>query len=201
VGAVLAGVFLAINPVLAILINNGSAILAELNGLRPLMGPTGLPDWLQPRSKVSLLRSLAVTAEAGGVAPAVEENRAPAISPILVNTEAKPGSWARQARPLGAIAPHAPAPRSIPLPESLIQKDLAARLGVSPQTLSRRKRQSTFAQWSRTRDPGRVAWRYAQQEQIFHPVLADTLLFRAGQERDPVSRSGHHSSGDLAASG
>ena len=201
VGAVLAGVFLAINPVLAILINNGSAILAELNGLRPLMGPTGLPDWLQPRSKVSAPRSPAIAAEAEGVAAAVEENRAPAISPISVNTEAKPGSWARQARPLEAIAPQAPAPRLIPLPESLIQKDLAARLGVSPQTLSRRKRQSTFAQWSRARDPGRVAWRYAQQERVFHPVLADTLPFRAGQEREPVGRAGHHSSVDLAASG
>jgi Cu2+-exporting ATPase len=39
IGAVIAGVFLAIDPVLAIIINNGSAILAELNGLRPLLGP------------------------------------------------------------------------------------------------------------------------------------------------------------------
>jgi len=74
-------------------------------------------------------------------------------------------------------------------------------LGGAPQTLSRRKRQSTFAQWSRARDPGRVAWRYAQQERVFHPVLADTLPFRAGQEREPVGRAGHHSSVDLAASG
>lgn len=39
IGAVIAGVFLAIDPILAIMINNGSAILAELNGLRPLLGP------------------------------------------------------------------------------------------------------------------------------------------------------------------
>ena len=39
IGAVMAGVFLAIDPVLAIIINNGSAIFAELNGLRPLLGP------------------------------------------------------------------------------------------------------------------------------------------------------------------
>jgi Cu2+-exporting ATPase len=38
IGAVIAGIFLAIDPVLAIIINNGSAILAELNGLRPLLG-------------------------------------------------------------------------------------------------------------------------------------------------------------------
>lgn len=34
----LSGVFFALDPVLAIIINNGSAILAELNGLRPLLG-------------------------------------------------------------------------------------------------------------------------------------------------------------------
>jgi len=37
-GAVFAGVLFALDPVLAIIINNGSAILAELNGLRPLLG-------------------------------------------------------------------------------------------------------------------------------------------------------------------
>jgi heavy metal translocating P-type ATPase len=38
-GALLAGIFFALDPILAIVINNGSAILAELNGLRPLLGP------------------------------------------------------------------------------------------------------------------------------------------------------------------
>ncbi len=37
--ALASGVFFALDPVLAIVVNNGSAILAELNGLRPLMGP------------------------------------------------------------------------------------------------------------------------------------------------------------------
>lgn len=38
-GALLAGIFFTLDPILAIVINNGSAILAELNGLRPLAGP------------------------------------------------------------------------------------------------------------------------------------------------------------------
>ena len=36
-GAMLGGVLFALDPVLAILINNGTAIIAELNGLRPLL--------------------------------------------------------------------------------------------------------------------------------------------------------------------
>lgn len=38
-GALLAGIVFALDPVLAVVINNGTAILAELNGLRPLIGP------------------------------------------------------------------------------------------------------------------------------------------------------------------
>lgn len=39
VGALLSGIFFALDPILAVVINNGTAILAELNGLRPLLGP------------------------------------------------------------------------------------------------------------------------------------------------------------------
>jgi heavy metal translocating P-type ATPase len=38
-GALISGIFFALDPILAVVINNGTAILAELNGLRPLMGP------------------------------------------------------------------------------------------------------------------------------------------------------------------
>ncbi len=38
-GALLSGIVFALDPILAVVINNGTAILAELNGLRPLMGP------------------------------------------------------------------------------------------------------------------------------------------------------------------
>ncbi|MDG2990624.1 heavy metal translocating P-type ATPase [Candidatus Synechococcus calcipolaris G9] len=41
VGALLSGIFFALDPILAVVINNGTAILAELNGLRPLVGPGG----------------------------------------------------------------------------------------------------------------------------------------------------------------
>ena len=40
-GALVVGIFLALDPILAVVINNGTAILAELNGLRPLIGPGG----------------------------------------------------------------------------------------------------------------------------------------------------------------
>jgi Cu2+-exporting ATPase len=42
ISAAVSGVLFALDPVLAIIINNGSAILAEINGLRPLLGPGGV---------------------------------------------------------------------------------------------------------------------------------------------------------------
>jgi heavy metal translocating P-type ATPase len=38
-GALFFGIFFALDPILAVVVNNGTAIMAELNGLRPLMGP------------------------------------------------------------------------------------------------------------------------------------------------------------------
>lgn len=40
--ALVGGIFWALDPILAVVINNGTAILAELNGLRPLAGPSGV---------------------------------------------------------------------------------------------------------------------------------------------------------------
>ncbi|MGD1903092.1 MAG: heavy metal translocating P-type ATPase [Geitlerinemataceae cyanobacterium] len=45
--AMLFGVFFILDPVLAVAINNGSAIVAELNGLRPLLGPDNVPDFVK----------------------------------------------------------------------------------------------------------------------------------------------------------
>ena len=62
VSAVIAGVFFALDPLLAILINNGSAILAELNGLRPLLGsvktnPIGQIDFISKSQQIEEVRS------------------------------------------------------------------------------------------------------------------------------------------------
>jgi heavy metal translocating P-type ATPase len=201
VGAVMAGVFLAINPVLAILINNGSAILAELNGLRPLLGPNGLPQWGSARQSV---RSVSAQPTLGQAAlgpsvpePTAPEPTAPKPTASELPPEIKPlvGSAATVTPPLGESQPEPfpPAPMTKPerhlqsvaagppVPEALIQKALAERLGVSSQTISRRKRQSTFAEWSRRQDPDRVAWCYDRGERLFHPVLAQTIPFRPAQ--------------------
>jgi Cu2+-exporting ATPase len=171
VSAVIAGVFLAINPVLAIFINNGSAILAELNGLRPLLGPGELPQaWLNtapPPASVASIEPVPSTVEvevmgSNGVASSGVAPSEPAALPA---------------------APSPPKPQRritrSPVPDEFIQKDLAKRFGVSPQTVSRRKRQKNFEHWSRIQDPDGVSWRYHSASKLFHPIRADPIPFRS----------------------
>ena len=116
-GAMLGGVLFALDPVLAIIINNGTAILAELNGLRPLLSADcTLPSLSQstPERKV--------------------ENPA--------------GS---QQSPL-------------------TRQDLAKRLGVTPQTVSRRRATPEFDRWTQQKDPEGIAWHHHSNSQLFYPL-------------------------------
>ncbi|BAU63848.1 hypothetical protein STA3757_12170 [Stanieria sp. NIES-3757] len=53
---------------------------------------------------------------------------------------------------------------------SLSQADLSDRLEVHSSTVGRRKSQPDFPEWSQSRDPEGVAWRYLEEEQIFVPL-------------------------------
>lgn len=70
VGALISGIIFALDPILAVLINNGTAILAELNGLRPLLG-TGVPV---SRTQIEDKTSLAITVEATSLESSVNES-------------------------------------------------------------------------------------------------------------------------------
>ncbi|HEY9804359.1 MAG TPA: heavy metal translocating P-type ATPase [Leptolyngbyaceae cyanobacterium] len=69
VAALISGILFTLDPILAVLINNGTAIIAELNGLRPLLG-TGVPTPI-PLSKKE--PSLAITAQSSYLKPALNE--------------------------------------------------------------------------------------------------------------------------------
>jgi len=98
IGAVIAGVFLAIDPLLAIIINNGSAILAELNGLRPLFGPEELkalapavdikPLPEQPHQPQKLLNAANTVANVKSVRGVVDKTRPSAPKQLQIKVSA-----------------------------------------------------------------------------------------------------------------
>ncbi len=171
--AVGAGVLFALDPVLAIVINNGSAILAELNGLRPLLGPGALPALEHSLDANALLQELSRWQERTLTTTNIQAESSVNLSPQShqsINTEAN------QTKPEDAA-------EDTPYLKGVSQKELAKRLNVTSQTLSRRRSKSDFVQWSKARDPDGFAWSYQASMRVFY-VVAPT----AGLEPQLVRR-------------
>lgn len=80
------------------------------------------------------------------------------------------------AKELGYV-PYAPEPdyeeeidNKSDIPEFLNAANLARRLGVSKSVVSRRKSQPNFYNWTKSRDPEAIAWRYDSGQQIFRGI-------------------------------
>ncbi|MGK7940933.1 MAG: hypothetical protein AB4062_12450 [Crocosphaera sp.] len=56
---------------------------------------------------------------------------------------------------------------------TLIQSDLAKRLDTTPSTIGRRKTDEGFAEWSQSKDPDGIAWKYLRKSKVFIPVDPD----------------------------
>ncbi|NJM74178.1 MAG: hypothetical protein HC862_31155 [Scytonema sp. RU_4_4] len=53
---------------------------------------------------------------------------------------------------------------------SLIQSELAKRLNVYSSTVYKRRDDPEFSEWSRSRDPDGIAWKYSRKNKEFFPV-------------------------------
>ncbi|TAF05649.1 MAG: hypothetical protein EAZ77_13765 [Nostocales cyanobacterium] len=53
---------------------------------------------------------------------------------------------------------------------SLIQSELAKRLGVYSSTVYKRRNDPDFSEWCRSRDPDGIAWSYSRRNKEFFPV-------------------------------
>lgn len=52
----------------------------------------------------------------------------------------------------------------------LIQSELARRLEVHSSTIHKRRFEPYFAEWSRSRDPEGIAWKYSAKRKLFSPI-------------------------------
>ena len=64
-------------------------------------------------------------------------------------------------------------PASIDAGQSLIQAELAKRLDLNSSTVGRRKSDPDFAEWSQSKDPEGIAWRYESDTKLFVAVVSD----------------------------
>ncbi len=59
---------------------------------------------------------------------------------------------------------------------SLIQSELAKRLGVYSSTIFKRRDDPEFPQWSRNKDPDGIAWTYSPDTKEFFPVEEESKI-------------------------
>ncbi|MEO0688358.1 MAG: hypothetical protein AAFY76_25675, partial [Cyanobacteria bacterium J06649_11] len=59
---------------------------------------------------------------------------------------------------------------------SLIQSELAKRLGVYSSTVFKRRDDPAFPEWSRNKDPDGIAWTFSADTKEFFPVEEDTKV-------------------------
>lgn len=56
------------------------------------------------------------------------------------------------------------------VPQSLIQSELAKRLNVYSSTVYKRRNDPDFSEWSRSRDPNGIAWKFSPKTKEFQPI-------------------------------
>ncbi|MEA5470739.1 hypothetical protein [Spirulina sp. 06S082] len=56
---------------------------------------------------------------------------------------------------------------------ALIQAELAKRLDVHSGTISKRKADPSFTEWSKSKDPEGIAWEYSRKRRLFLPLQPD----------------------------
>jgi Cu2+-exporting ATPase len=162
-GALMLAIAVGIDPLAATLVNNGSTVIAGLNGLRPLLTDSEEIDQLA----ATLDSDSGLSLEA--VEPPISEisEDLPQHLEIKTNTEAlnlevneSSNGFNNHPRPVMNGSHKVKT-------EPLTAMGLAHRLRVSATTISRRKSKADFSQWTRTHDPEGIPWAYSKQSRLF----------------------------------
>ncbi|KGF72057.1 ATPase [Neosynechococcus sphagnicola sy1] len=205
IGALISGIVFALDPILAVVINNGTAILAELNGLRPLLGPGGVTPLSHSLDIATLheeeerlhshveMKTHAKTAPTapqpagemnGGTAtPEVETPMSAVVvsSPLVDETNGFPPT-AEVSLEVEPVFLHGLNHSSGAEPY-LSQADLAKRLGLTTQALTRQRSRQDFQEWSRNRDPEGQAWEFDQTTKAFYAIGNGGVIAPPSEEK------------------
>lgn len=113
--------------------------------------------------------------EQGQTKPETKSEEHVAETPLVAHTSAK------ESEPQAVATPEEPPARdsstsetaSIDAGQSLIQAELAKRLDLNSSTVGRRKSDPDFSQWSQSKDPEGIAWKYVPETKLFIAVSED----------------------------
>ncbi len=108
--------------------------------------------------------------EPPAIAPEDSSIEPPAVaSEALADSSIEPPAVASE--PSEDISQHVePLNHTKSVPQSLIQSELAKRLNVYSSTVYKRRDDPDFSQWSRSKDPDGIAWKFSRKTKEFQPV-------------------------------
>ena len=141
--ALLVGTIIPISPMLAVMLNNGSSLVAAANAMRVL----GFRSKDLPPANLET------------VAPvhAVHQGSGPEAEPVDPSSNPAPSSTA-VLRSRSSVA------------VSLVE--LSSRLSLKHQAITARRRRADFAHWVRSHDPEGHSWSYCSQTKMYLSIVA-----------------------------
>jgi cation transport ATPase len=180
------GMFLGVNPVWNVIVNNGSAFIAEfLNDSRPIFDSVTSPREEDNSSKNTKPDILPIPPSSTDLS-----------FPILNGKKPQEEQLIKTAIPVShkTLTSHVVKPENADIaqespdklldseqnllhftesshPPTLKQKKLAKRLGLSSRTLTQYRLKPEFSEWSKAKDPEGIAWTYEPVSKSFHPQL------------------------------
>lgn len=171
-GALILAVLVGIDPLAATLVNNGSTIVAGINGLRPLIEASEQEDLLAASTDTNSQEqdSFPILEE---VEQASDRQPTPEIQFDLPQpVEAIPENFNSESSESLNEAGHQETWNGSQAVENepLTATELAHRLRVSATTISRRKSHPDFSQWSSSKDPNGSVWIYSKESKRFLAV-------------------------------
>ncbi len=206
--ALVLAVAVGIDPLAATLVNNGSTVIAGLNGLRPLLINSDeqelLTDSLDSNSTDEAIETVPILEDVSETIPTLEKVEVSETAPTLeeveeiapqqltekkpnlqqpLETNRKPSSSANSESLNGVRDRHLMNGSLRSKSESLTGLALAHRLNVSETTISRRKSKPDFAEWTRSKDPEGVGWIYSKKSRHF---VAGTIIEESSKHKVTV---------------
>ena len=169
--ALVLAVAIGIDPLAATIVNNGSTIVAGLNGLRPLLKSSEDLEVLAESLDTSRkdqeqedIQTLEEVAQATYQQP-INDSQSSLQQPLETTTDSS-NSVISEAANTTEKEQVVEDFQGVPT-KPLTGVALAERLKVSDTTISRKKSKPDFAQWTRSKDPDGIAWTYSKKTKHF----------------------------------
>jgi 3-deoxy-D-manno-octulosonate 8-phosphate phosphatase KdsC-like HAD superfamily phosphatase len=167
--ALVLAVVVGIDPLAATIVNNGSTVVAGLNGLRPLLSEqldqlaasldsNGNDQDSEASQTLEEVTNGSSQQPSNEVLESLEqslETRLNDSSSVISEPPNTLESTQAVSDSLGVVTEH------------LTAKALAYRLNVSATTISKRKSKPDFPEWARSKDPEGILWTYSKKSHHF----------------------------------